>query len=218
MRKELNSRKEHQVAELVPAFSVPAGVKAIGSRWLYKVKPDGIFKGRVIVQGYRQQRGIDCGGTFAPVYRTSSQRVLSCLAASKGFHVQHLDVKTAFLNAPVEEDVYVKQAPGYEELDPETGQPLIMKLQKSLYGLPRSPRNWGTYFAGAIKDIGFSAIRSDPCVYTYGSRKSYIVLSVHVHDVLLLGQTPFTVEKMKGQLMARFSMSDLGTASLVLGT
>ncbi|CAN0205662.1 unnamed protein product, partial [Hapterophycus canaliculatus] len=95
MEKELQSLKEHQVADLVTIDTLPPEASAFRSRWVFKVKPDGTFKTRLVVQGFGQRHGIDCGGTFAPVCRISSQRTLLCIAASKGLHVEHLDVKTA---------------------------------------------------------------------------------------------------------------------------
>ena len=81
------------------------------------------IKARLIVQGDGQHHGIDCGGTFArPVCRISNQRTLLCIAASKGLHVEHRDVKTAFFKAPVGEDVRVLQAPGIEEIHQVTGK------------------------------------------------------------------------------------------------
>ncbi|CAN0162912.1 unnamed protein product [Pylaiella littoralis] len=109
------------------------------------------------------------------------------------------------------------QPPGFEENYPVTGEPLVLKLLKSLYGLRQSPRNWNTTFARAIESIGFTPLLSDPCLYVYGSGDTYVVLSVYVDDVLLLGVQPAEIKKVRMQLMSKFSMSDLGTASLVFG-
>eukprot|EP00752_Nemacystus_decipiens_P018047 g16180.t1 len=85
MEKELQSLTDHEVADLVTVDTLPPGASPIGSRWVFKVKPDGTFKARLVVQGYGQRHGIDCGGNFAPVCRISSQRTLLCTAASKNF-------------------------------------------------------------------------------------------------------------------------------------
>eukprot|EP00903_Cladosiphon_okamuranus_P012055 g11319.t1 len=177
MEKELQSLKEHEVADIVITDTLPPGASPIGSRWVFKVEPDSIFKARLVVQGYGQRHGIDCGGTFVSVCRTSSQRTLQCIAASKGLHVEHLDVKTAFLKAPVEGDLWVYQAPGFEENDPVTAT--------------RSPAKL--------------------------SGNTYVVLSIYVDDVLLLGVDPSIVRDILEQLMNKFSMPNLGSASLELG-
>eukprot|EP00752_Nemacystus_decipiens_P018510 g16595.t1 len=122
MEKGLQSLKDHEVADLITVDTLPPGASPIGSRWVFKMKPRGTFKARLVAQGYRQRHGIDCGETFTPVCRISSQRTLLCIAISKGLYVEHLDVNTAFLNAPVDEDVWVYQAPGFEDNHPETGK------------------------------------------------------------------------------------------------
>ena len=99
MDKEMTSLKDHDVADLVPITSLPPGAKAKGSRWLYKVKATGVMKARLIVQGWGQRHGIDCGGTYAPVSRFSSQLVLMGVSAERGYCVETMDVVTAFLQS-----------------------------------------------------------------------------------------------------------------------
>ena len=217
MDKEMLSLKEHEVADLVPIEKLPPGAKPIGSRWLYKVKATGVMKARLIVQGWGQRHGIDCGSTYAPVSRFSSQLVLMAIAAERGYVVETMDVVTAFLQSQVEEDVYVRQAKGYEILDEDTGLPMVMKLKKSLYGLRQSPRNWGNAFAKGIAEIGFVATRSDPCMYVYGSGPTHTILCVYVDDCTLAGKTPSVVQDLKKQLSDKFRMTDGGPATLLLG-
>ena len=92
MRKVLDSLNDHEMADLIPFSSVPAGYSVIGTRWVYRVKTDGRFKARVGVQGWAQQHGVDCFTTFAPVCRISSQRMLLAIAASHGWPVVAMDV------------------------------------------------------------------------------------------------------------------------------
>ena len=112
--REVASLKKNNVYPLVPATAVPAGHKIVGSRWVYKVKADKSYKGRVVVLGWGQVPGVDCGGTFAPVCRLQSIRMVLAIATEFDFECWQLDYNTAFLNAKVEEEVYVKMAPGYE--------------------------------------------------------------------------------------------------------
>ena len=115
--KEIASLKKHGVYELVPASFVSAGQKVVGSRWVNKIKTDDLFKTRLVVLGWAQVSGIDCGSTFAPVCRLQSIRMVLAIAAELDYEVLMLDVQTAFLNANVEEEVYVKMALDYETYD-----------------------------------------------------------------------------------------------------
>ena len=137
--KEVASLKKNNVYTLVPATAVPAGHKIVGSRWVYKVKADKSYKGRVIVLGWGQVPGVDCGGTFAPVCRLQSIRMVLAIAAEFDFECWQLDYNTDFLNAKVKEEVYVKMAPGYKKFSND-GVLMVMRLLKSLYGLRQSPR------------------------------------------------------------------------------
>ncbi|CAB1109566.1 unnamed protein product [Ectocarpus sp. CCAP 1310/34] len=197
MLKELASLDDHDVADLIPVSSVPAGCSVIGTRWVYRVKTDGRFKARVVVQGWAQQHGIDCFTTFAPVCKIGSQRLLLAIAAAQGWPVIAMDVQTAFLNGKLSEDVYTYQAPGFEKIESSTGKPLVWKLKKSLYGLRQSPSVWNLTIDKDLRGKGFTPTASDPCVYTKGSGNSYIMLTLFVDDILL---TVATRECYQGQV------------------
>ena len=107
--------------------------------------------------------------------------------------------------------------PGYKSLDATPGHPKVMKLKKSLYGLRRSPRNWFNTIDDSLRDIGFTATASDPCVYIFGSDNSLSVLTMYVDDLLLLGGNTPLLKDLRTQLMDRFAMTDMGDVSMVPG-
>ena len=214
--KEIPSLKKHGVYELVPASSVPAGQKVVGSRWVKKIKADDRFKSRLVVLGWAHVPGIDCGGTFAPVCRLQSIRMMLAIAAELDYEVLMLDVQTAFLKADVEEKVYVKMAPGCETYD-KSGVPFVMKLKKSLYGLRQSPMNWFGTMDGHLSNIGLRSLKSDLCVCVFEEKTGTAILTLYVDDILLLGNNKQLLGKLKKQLMDHFEMTDLGDVSKVLG-
>ena len=132
--KEMKSLQDLKVSTLVPRSEVPPGQKVIGSKWVYKVKTDNMHKARLVAKGWNQVPGRDYGGIFAPVWRLQSIRMMLTIAAEMNWEVVQLDVKTAFLYADNEEDVFVEMAPGHETTN-RKGVQLVMKLGKSLYGL-----------------------------------------------------------------------------------
>ena len=214
--KEVTSLKKNNVYTLVPATTVPAGHKIVGSRWVCKVKADKSYKRRVVVLGWGQVPGVDCGGTFAPVCRLQSIRIVLAIAAEFDFECRQLDYNIVFLNAKVEEEVYVEMAPGYEEFSNE-GLPIVMWLLKSHYGLRQSPRCWYGTVDEHVVEIGFKSLKSNPCVYIYSEGGAIYVLTLYVDDVLLLGKERKVPERIKRKLMGRFSMTDMGDVSLVFG-
>jgi hypothetical protein len=121
---------------------LPAGQKPIGLKWVYKLKKDSSgaivkHKARLVVKVYVQREGIDFDEVFAPVARLDSVRLLLALAAQEGWLVHHLDVKSAFLNGELKEEVYVVQPPGFVKKGREHK---VYKLDKALYGLRQAPR------------------------------------------------------------------------------
>lgn len=132
--REIKSLQQLKVYTLVPLSEVPDDQNVIGSKWVFKVKTDSTHKARLVAPGWNQILGKDCGGSFAPVCRLQSVRMVLAIAAEMNWEVRQLDVKTAFLYADKEEDVFVKMAPGFET-NKTKGQKLVMKLGNSLYGL-----------------------------------------------------------------------------------
>ena len=96
--REIASLEKHGMYELVPITAVPNGRKVVGTRWVYKIKADEVYKGRLVVLEWSQVRGIDCGGTFAPVCSLQSIRIVLAIAAELDYEVYMLDVQTAFLD------------------------------------------------------------------------------------------------------------------------
>ena len=183
--KEMDSLQKHAVFNLVSPDSVPPEHKVVETKWVFKVNADHTLKGRVVVQGWGQVLGIDCGCTYLPLCRIQSICMALAIAASEDWEVLQLDVQTAFLNAEVQEEVYVRAPPGYEPLDATTGRPKVMKLKKGLYGLRQSLRNWFNTFDDSLRDMGFTVIASDPCVYIFGSDDNLSILTMYVDNLLL---------------------------------
>ena len=138
------------------------------------------------------------------------------IAAELDYEVYMLDVQTSFLNADVEEEVFVKMAPGYEHSN-ESGVPLVKKLKKSLYGLRQSLNDWFNTIDHHLGEIGFRSLKLDPCVYDYGDENGSAILTLYVDDVVLLGANKHLLDKLKKQLMDRFEMTDMGDVSRILG-
>ena len=144
-------------------------------------------KTRVCVNGAAQRAAkgdFTEGELFAPTAKFTSLRTMIALAAANGWELRQFDVETAFLYAPLEEEIYVSPPAGFEEYDGE-GRELVWKLKKSLYGLRQSPRNWYQEFSGFLTAYGVSKNPHDPCVYTFKDQTGELkcMLIVYVDDV-----------------------------------
>ena len=188
--------------------------KLIKSKWVFERKADDSLKGRV-AQGWSQVPGLDCGSTYAPVCRIQSVQMVVCITVEFNLIFDQMDVSTAFLYAYIQEQVFFEQPPGFEVKDKNEGD-MVMQLEKSLYGLAQSPGNWFNTIDPVIVDIGFVALKSDPCVYLYDHNGAKIYLTLYVDDLLLAGNDSNVISMVKGKLQKRFKMTDMGEASLVL--
>jgi len=139
-----------------------------GTKWIFKNKQDahGIIvrnKARLVAQGYSQVEGIDYSETFAPVAHLESIRLLIAYDSHHNFKLQQMDVKSDFLNGPMNELVYVKQPPGFE--DPYFPDH-VYQLNKALYGLKQAPRAWYEHLTELLQDRGFEIGKIDPNLFT----------------------------------------------------
>ncbi|KAK8662652.1 hypothetical protein V6N13_024543 [Hibiscus sabdariffa] len=143
-----------------------------------------------------------------------SIRILLAIAAFHDYEIWQMDVKTAFLNGKIEEDVYMTQPEGF--VTPENAGK-VCKLQRSIYGLKQASRNWNLRFNDAIKEFGFIKNEDEPCVYKKVSGSIISFLILYVDDILIIGNDIPTLQSIKTWLSSCFSMKDLGEAAYILG-
>ncbi|GLI67434.1 hypothetical protein VaNZ11_011601, partial [Volvox africanus] len=196
----------------------PLGLNVIPTKWVYAVKrnADGEierYKARFVAKGFRQKEGVDFDEVFAPTCNQVTVRSFLAMATEKGYDIQHLDVRTAFLNGELEEEVYCDQAPGYEA----GGAGMKCKLKRALYGLRQASRAWHKKLHGTLEQLGFQVSMSDPALFVSYGQSYTIWLLVHVDDLLIMGSNKVEVQTMKEKLMREYDMRDLGEVSLFLG-
>ncbi|KAL0420594.1 UNVERIFIED_CONTAM: hypothetical protein Slati_3082300 [Sesamum latifolium] len=207
----MDSMRSNQVWTLVDP---PKGVRPVGYKWVDKCKlgADGevtAFKARLMAKGYTQRPRVDFEKTYSPVAMAKSIRILLAIAAWYDYKIWKMDVKTAFLNGFVEEEIFMDQPKGFTIVGEEQK---VCRLQKSIYGLKAS-RSWNTHFDEVIRGYDFIKNDYDPCIYkkVSGNSVAYLVfLSMTLNDVKISGD-------IKAWLSTQFSMKDMGEASYILG-
>ena len=216
MDDEMNSMRCNRVWELV---KLPNGARAIGCKWVYKTKKDSLgnterYKARLVAKGFTQEEGIDYTETFSPVSKKDSLRVILALVAHFDLELEQMDVKTAFLNGDLEEEVYMKQPEGFSSSE---GQDLVCKLKKSIYGLKQASRQWYLKFHDVISSFGFEENVMDQCIYLKESGSKICFLVLYVDDILLASNDKGLLREVKQFLSKNFEMKDMGEASYVIG-
>ncbi|KAJ9534804.1 hypothetical protein QJQ45_017230 [Haematococcus lacustris] len=213
---EMQSLLSYGTWELV---ELPEGCRPLDNRWVFSVKRDGRgsivrFKARLVVKGFLQREGIDFHELHAPVSKHATVRALLAVAAAEDMELEHLDVKTAFLNGKLEEVIYMHQPAGYED-----GSGRVCRLHRALYGLRQAPRAWHARLKEELEQLGFTASAADSCLFTMMRGSSKVLLAVYVDDCLLAVSKGDmgTLEWVKQQLAAVFDIHQLGPVEQFLG-
>jgi hypothetical protein len=180
---EINSLLANGTWELVP---LPEGKKAIGSRWVFKVKKnaDGSierYKARLVAKGFSQRPGLDYNEVYAPTFRMASIRTIIALAAKHDYHLHSIDITSAFPNGDLEEEIYMEQPHGFVQIGPKH----VCRLRKALYGLKQSARQWNKKLHATLTKLGYKRLESDRSVYVYAKNGVLIIIPVFIDDITL---------------------------------
>lgn len=156
MNEEMRALQKNQTWEVVP---LPDEKKTIGCKWVFTVKfnMDGSvdrYKARLVAKGYTQRYGVDYQETFAPVAKLDTIRILISLVVNRGWDLKQFDVKNAFLNGDLKEEVYMDIPPGVNFEMSKKNE--VCRLRKALYGLKQSPRAWFGRLTVAMKTFGYT--------------------------------------------------------------
>jgi hypothetical protein len=141
-------------------------------------------------------------------------KLILAVAAQLGWQVHHLDVKSAFLNGELQEEVYVSQPPGFEKKEQYNK---VLKLHKALYGLRQAPRAWNVKLHKTLTDLGFEQCPQEHAVYKRNTEKESLLVGVYVDDLIVTGTSVSGINQFKEQMKTMFSMSDLGLLNYYLG-
>nr|CAN65095.1 hypothetical protein VITISV_011639 [Vitis vinifera] len=199
---------------------LPRGKKPIRCKWIFtiKYKADGNvdrYKARLVAKGFTQSYGIDYQETFAPVAKLNTVRVLLSLAANLDWSLHQLDVKNAFLNGDLEEEVYMDIPAG---LETTSNFNKVCRLRKSLYGLKQSPRAWFERFTKVVKGYGFVQCQSDHTLFVkHFPEGKLTIIIVYVDDIILTGDHEEKIDLLKKLLTKEFEIKDLGNLKYFLG-
>nr|GFA00456.1 retrovirus-related Pol polyprotein from transposon TNT 1-94 [Tanacetum cinerariifolium] len=216
MQDEIHEFDRLQVWELVPQLDC---VMIIALKWIYKVKLEeygDVLKNKawLVAKGYRQEEGIDFVESFAPVARIEGIRIFIANVASKNITIYQIDVKTAFLNGELKEEVYVSQPEGFVDPDHPTH---VHRLKKALYGLKQAPRAWYDTLSRFLLDNKFSKGAVDPTLFTRKIGKHILLVQIYVDDIIFSSTDPKACDIFSNEMSSKFQMSIMGQMLFFLG-
>lgn len=189
----------------------PVNKKVIDSKWVLKIKNDGQYKARLVARGFQQK----CDGSFydiyAPVAKVSTFRIFVVVANKLRLPIHQMDVQGAFLYGDINDEVFMSLP------NSRNKSKTVCKLNKSIYGLKKSPKCWNSKFDNLMKHLGFNRSQNDFCLYIKSSDNSNVYVLLYVDDLLILGSNLYQVENLKKELNKNFEMKDLGIVNNYLG-
>ena len=158
---------------------LPDDWQAIENKWIFKKKTDAdgnvtIYQARLVAKGYRQVQGVDYDESFSPVAKLKSVRIMLAIATFYDYEIWQMDIKMAFLNGYLKEELYMMQREGF--VNPK-GTNKICKLQRSIYGLVQASRSWNIHFDKLIKAYSFIQTCGEACIYkkVSGSTTTFLI-------------------------------------------
>ncbi|GKA15246.1 retrovirus-related pol polyprotein from transposon TNT 1-94 [Tanacetum coccineum] len=216
MQEELNQFIANDVWELVPQ---PRNMTIIGTKWVIRNKLDenGVVsrnKARLVFQGYNQQEGIDYDETYAPVARLESIRILLGYAYTLDFKLFQMDVKSAFLNGLINEEVYVAQTSGFIDFEKPNH---VYKLNKALYGLKQAPKAWYDRLKAFLIKHEYKIGMIDNTLFTKKKSSNLIIVQIYVEDIIFGSTCQDMCDEFAKIMHAEFKMIMMGELNFFRG-
>lgn len=199
--------------------SPPPDCKVVGCRWVFRVKLKlsgeiESYKSRLVAQGFTQAHDIDYFETFSPVIKPTTIQIVLSLVVNFNWRVRQLDIRNAFLNGDLNEEVYMKQPLSFVD----SAHPShVLKLHKVLYGLKQSPQAWFLKLSSCLLNLGFFASKSDTSMFIYRDSSSIVVFLIYVDDILVTGNDFKLIQHFISSLGSLFMVKDIGDLSYFLG-
>jgi hypothetical protein len=206
MHEELENFERNQVWTLVEPMR---DVNVIGTKWVFKNKQGGDGevvrnKARLVAQDFSQVEGLDFGETFAPIAHLEAVRILLAFFASKGFKLYQIDVKSDFLNSVIQEEVFVRQPPGFES--PKYPN-RVYKLSKALYGLKQASQIWYARLKTFLLEHGYMMGSVDKTLFTLKHGYDFLLVQIYVDDIIFGGSSHTLVSSFQEMMKHEFQMS-----------
>jgi len=203
------------VYDVVPR---PKGRKVVGSKWVLRIKrgPDGQvqkYKARIVAQGFTQVEGLDYDQTFAPVVKLSTFCTILAIAVQQNLTIHQMDVKAAYLNGKLKEEIYMEAPPGLE-----IPKGMVLRLNRAVYSTKQGGRVWYEDVCGTMAEMGYTRIEADHAVFIRRRGDILSIIALYVDDFKLVGPPDSDdIRKDKETLKRKYQMTDLGEISWILG-
>lgn len=216
MQAELKSLKDHDVYTVV---NKAPNIRTVDHKWVLRLKrhADGSpwkYKARLVCRGFSQRPEEDYDETFAPVISREGLLTMLTIACTRDYEIHNVDVRTAYLNAPIDRDVFMRIPKGFDEGDPRSQ---YLRLNKALYGLKQSGNLWHGTLHEVLTKLGWSNTIVEPCLYHRKVKRRTQYLLTYVDDIVIATKSKEEMSKAKEEIRSNFDIEDGGELAEVLG-
>jgi hypothetical protein len=216
IRSELEAHKNKETWELAP---LPRDRKAIQCKWVFKIKPatatqPKVYKARLVAKGFMQKHGVDYLEIYSPTVRLASVRMMLAMGLHENHLIHQMDVKTAFLNGQIEQEIYMEQPVGFAD---DNFPHHVCKLKKGIYGLKQAPRAWNKTIDPVLRSVGVIRSKVDQGIYSGEVNGNTVRIALYVDDLIISSSDMASLVSVKNTLAHHFDMKDLGEVGNVLG-
>lgn len=210
IEEELSNLKRLKTWEVA---RLPVDKDCVESKWIFKLKRDANgqiarYKARLVARGFKQKESIDYTQTYAPVAKFTIVRLLLAISVTFGWTMRHIDVKSAYLNGYLKEEIYMRPTSHQDE------EEKIVKLLRPIYGLKQSGHNWNDALDGFLIDAGFTRLKSSNVTYRYDFC-TYLV--IYVDDIVIFSRYQETINEIVQRIQNKYEARDLGEITHFLG-
>lgn len=209
MEEELRSMQYYETWELVAR---PQCKQVFSNKWVFARKSDGRFKARLVLRGCEEEDVIDPYSVHAPVAKIITLRTLLVVGCKRRHYSRHVDIGNAFLNAPLDEVLYMEPPEGLS-----MSQGLVCRVKKAMYGHPKAPKAWNERIHEFLVGLGFRQSENDKCLYIMGNDEDAVYLLLYVDDMFLSCRNSRKLEEVVEKLSKEFKVKDMGQVSKFLG-
>jgi hypothetical protein len=199
------------------AIDLPNGRKCVGTKWIFTTKKDEQgkvvrYKARLVAKGFTQRKGQDYDKTFAPVMQTTLLRTLLATGAEKNWEIDHVDIKSAYLNSELDAEIYINLPEGIACQGSR-----VRRLRKALYGLKQAGRQWHWKYHKTLEKFGLKRCDTDPCCYWKMTKNGPIIVITHVDDSVIFSESKCEMIKLKKALTDEYKIKDFGPLKWCIG-
>jgi len=186
IKNEIKNMYDKKVMTVVNTDDIPKNSNIIDTRWVLVIKGDNTKKARLIAKGYQQKEGKDFISTYSPTAQSDSLRITIAIASLNKWNLKQLDIKAAYLNADLNEKIYIK----IPKVDRNYNKNKEWLLKKALYGLKQAGRMWNEEITNFLKSIGLKQYKSDKCLFGKYNKENKLIglLTLYVDDILITGE------------------------------